>query len=185
MVLLRFLGAFIIANVVGWVFMSYKNKDILTPAFVTHCEKIKNHSHKKKQPFQEQALAFASKFSDETRLLLPSLVGGSVLAGIIQTAVPRSVLLTLSSEPTAAILTMMLLAFVVSICANVDAFFALALASVFPTSAILAFLLFGPMIDIKMIALLKTTFTTSLIARMGVLVAVLVLLISLGVHYAV
>ncbi len=185
MVLLRLIGAFIIANIVGWVFSSYKKTDVLNEDFIQYCNIEKTHQHEPNAGLKKNILEFSERFSGEAQLLLPSLVGGSVLAGIIQTAVPRSVLLTLSADPIIAILVMMLLAFVVSICANVDAFFALALASVFPTSAILAFLLLGPMVDIKMLALLRTTFTNSLLLRASTLIAVLVLTISLGVHYVI
>lgn len=44
---------------------------------------------------------------------------------------------------------MMLLAFVLSVCSTVDAFLALSFANTFTTGSILAFLVFGPMVDIK------------------------------------
>ena len=59
---------------------------------------------------------------------------------------------------------MTLLALVVAICSNVDAFFALSFASTFTPGSIVAFLLIGPLIDVKMLALLRTTFTTRLLA---------------------
>ncbi len=44
---------------------------------------------------------------------------------------------------------MQALAFVLSICSTVDAFVALAFAGTFTTGSLLAFLTFGPMVDIK------------------------------------
>ncbi len=64
----------------------------------------------------------------------------------------------------------MLLAIVVSLCSNVDAFFALSFASTFTPGSIVAFLVVGPIIDLKMMALLRTTFTTRVLAGMTVVV---------------
>jgi uncharacterized membrane protein YraQ (UPF0718 family) len=77
------------------------------------------------------------------------LVGGSMLAAAMQTVVPQPVLLALGSNPFTSIAVMMALAFVLSVCSTVDAFLALAFVNVFPPVAILAFLVFGPMVDIK------------------------------------
>ena len=67
---------------------------------------------------------------------------------------------------------MISLAMVVAICSNVDAFFALSFASTFTPGSIVAFLLVGPLVDVKMLALLRTTFRTRVLV---VLVVVVVL----------
>ena len=50
------------------------------------------------------------------------------------------------------------LAFIISVCSNVDAIFILPFASTFLPGSIVAFLVFGPIIDIKMLALMRTTY---------------------------
>lgn len=77
------------------------------------------------------------------------LVIGSLLAAAMQTVVPQATLLGLGSGPVLSILVLMALAFVLSICSTVDAFLALSFVSTFTTGSILAFLTFGPMVDIK------------------------------------
>ena len=77
----------------------------------------------------------------------------------------------------------MLLAFVVSICSNVDAFFILPFATTFLPGSILAFLVFGPVIDIKMLALMRTTFRTRVLVQLTLVVALLSLLIGLVATY--
>ena len=77
------------------------------------------------------------------------LIAGSMIAAAMQTIVPQSALLALGSGPVVSIVTLMVLAFVLSICSTVDAFVALSFASSFTTGSILAFLVFGPMVDIK------------------------------------
>ena len=83
----------------------------------------------------------------------------------------------LGSNPVLSVLAMMLLAMTVSLCSNVDAFFALSFASTFLPGSITAFLIIGPIIDVKMIALLRTTFR----ARFLVLLAVVCVLFALAV----
>jgi uncharacterized membrane protein YraQ (UPF0718 family) len=67
----------------------------------------------------------------------------------MQTLVPQSALLTLGGGALTSVLVMMVLAFVLSVCSTVDAFLALAFINTFPPAAVLAFLTFGPMVDIK------------------------------------
>jgi hypothetical protein len=47
------------------------------------------------------------------------------------------------------VLALIVLAVVLSICSTVDAFIALSFAGTFTTGSVLAFLVFGPMVDIK------------------------------------
>lgn len=77
------------------------------------------------------------------------LVGGSLLAAGMQTLVPQSALLAIGASPVTSVVAMMVLAFVLSICSTVDAFVALAFVGTFTPASILAFLVFGPMVDIK------------------------------------
>ncbi|MGC1306689.1 MAG: permease [Phormidesmis sp.] len=95
----------------------------------------------------------------ELRELGAVLVLGSAIAATVQVAVPRELILSLGQGMVSSILAMMLLAAVVSICSTVDSFFALSFAATFTSGALLAFLLFGPMIDLKNIGLLLTVFT--------------------------
>ena len=77
------------------------------------------------------------------------LVVGAFLAAAMQTLVPRSALLGVSQGPLVSVVVMVALAVLLSICSTVDAFIALAFASTFTSGSVLAFLVFGPMVDIK------------------------------------
>jgi uncharacterized membrane protein YraQ (UPF0718 family) len=77
------------------------------------------------------------------------LIIGSLLAAAMQTFVSQEVLLALGRGPVISVIVMQLLAFVLSVCSTVDAFLALAFTGTFTTGSILAFLTFGPMVDIK------------------------------------
>lgn len=94
----------------------------------------------------------------ELRELGAVLVMGSAIAATVQVAIPRETILGLGQGVVTSIVAMMVLAAVVSICSTVDSFFALSFASTFTTGSLLAFLIFGPMIDLKNIGLLLTVF---------------------------
>jgi uncharacterized protein len=77
------------------------------------------------------------------------LVIGASLAAFLQTVIPQSALLAVGRGPFLSVAVMVLLAVLLSVCSTVDAFIALAFASTFTTGSILAFLVYGPMVDIK------------------------------------
>jgi len=54
----------------------------------------------------------------------------------------------------------------------------------FTPGAVVAFLVFGPMIDIKMLALLRTTFTASALVLLTTVVASLTAVLGLAVNVA-
>ena len=123
-------------------------------------------------------------FRDEVSLMLKVLCLGALIAGATQVFVPRDVLTSLGSDPFLSILAMIALAFIISICANVDAFFALAYSNTFTVGSIVAFLVFGPMIDIKMLTMMRTTYKARLLAMITLVVTLTSILIGLVVNYA-
>lgn len=77
------------------------------------------------------------------------MIIGTAVAATLQTFVSQQGLEALGSGPVTSVLAMQALAFLLSVCSTVDAFLALAFAGIFTTGSILAFLTFGPMVDIK------------------------------------
>jgi uncharacterized membrane protein YraQ (UPF0718 family) len=77
------------------------------------------------------------------------LIIGSMIAAGLQTFIPQSTLLSIGSGPLTSVLVMVALAVILSICSTVDSFVALGFASTFSPGSIVAFLVFGPMVDIK------------------------------------
>ena len=82
------------------------------------------------------------------------LVAGCLLAALVQTLLPRQWLLALGGSPTGSVLALMALSLVISVCSSVDAFLALSFAAQVTPGALLAFLLLGPVIDLKLAGLL-------------------------------
>ena len=77
------------------------------------------------------------------------LVAGSLLAAGLQALVPQEAILAVGSGAVSSVLVLSVLAFVISVCSTVDAFVALSFVGTFTPASILAFLVFGPMVDIK------------------------------------
>ena len=107
--------------------------------------------------------------------LMALLALGCVIAALVQTWLPRSWLLAVGGAPTASILALMLLAVVVSVCSSVDAFLALGFAAQITPGALLAFLLLGPVVDLKLAGLFtvlmrpRAIVITAISASLGVL----------------
>lgn len=119
----------------------------------------------------------------ELRELGGMLILGSSIAACLQVFVPREMILDLGQGTISSIIAMMLLAAIVSICSTVDSFFALSFASTFTTSSLLAFLVFGPMIDIKAIGLMLSIFKPRMLIYLFVLIAQLTFILALHHSY--
>jgi uncharacterized membrane protein YraQ (UPF0718 family) len=107
------------------------------------------------------------------------LILGALLAATLQTVVPRAALLELGAAPVASVLVMLALAVVLSICSTVDAFIALTFAGVFSSGALLAFLVFGPMVDIKSTIMYLSIFKRGVVGAIVLLAFQMTLLAAL------
>ena len=114
--------------------------------------------------------------------LLALLVLGCLIAALVQTWLPRSWLLAVGGAPTGSILALMLLAVVVSVCSSVDAFLALGFAAQVTPGALLAFLLLGPVVDLKLVGLFTVLMRPRAIAITAITASFGVLLIGQWVN---
>ena len=115
----------------------------------------------------------------EFRELGGVMILGSAIAAAIQVLAPRELILSLGAGPISSIVVMLILAVVVSICSTVDSFFALSFASTFSSGSLLAFLVFGPMIDIKGIGLMLSIFKPKTVFYLFALAAQLTFVLTL------
>ncbi|TAE53578.1 MAG: permease [Nostocales cyanobacterium] len=111
-----------------------------------------------KKSVRDKLLLVLDNVVQELRELGGVMIIGSAIAASIQVLAPRELILSLGASPITSILAMLVLAAVVSICSTVDSFFALSFASTFTSGSLLAFLVFGPMIDIKGVGLMLSIF---------------------------
>lgn len=119
----------------------------------------------------------ASHAGAEFMTMMQVLVIGASFASATQVLIPRSAITGLGSGLVLSIIAMMSLGFVLSICSTVDAFFALSYSSIFPLPALLAFLVFGPMVSLKSVGMMLTAFRPRVVLA---LVAVTLELVFVG-----
>jgi uncharacterized protein len=178
--IIRIVSGAIIALVIGLVFSYHPNQRELMAnsavnlrnfdGFKTNIEDEVNHNN------------FLEVFRDEFFNVFKMLVIGCLLAATFQIVVPREFVSVFASEPTLSIIAMMFLAFIISICSSVDAFFALSLASTFSLGSIMAFLVFGPMIDVKTLAMLRSVFKPQTLGLLTAMVTILCIFLGLAVN---
>jgi uncharacterized membrane protein YraQ (UPF0718 family) len=174
----RVVGGLLIANFIGWLFAQHPEPEkLLAPSFEHACRVDSGQVQSKK------VSNLANLTTHELLFLLPTLIIGAVVAALVQVLVPREVLVAVGNDFFLSVLVMLLLAVIIAICSNVDSFFALSFASTFTNGSLITFLLAGPLIDVKMIALMRTTFTTQAVTIIVVAVASIAVLVGLGVNF--
>ena len=130
------------------------------------------------RPERPSPLQVLEQSSRECLDLIGLLLLGCLVSAMVQTWLPRSWLLAIGAAPTASILALMLLAVVVSVCSSVDAFLALGFAAQVTPGALLAFLLLGPVVDLKMVGLFSVLMRPRAIAITTATASLGVLLIA-------
>ena len=151
----RFVFTAIVALATGLVFaFAAKPQDVLRPTTLIpvmggDSDVIPLYASAPRKPMliglRDSIVSAGDEFFEMGRYL----IFGSLVAAAMQTLISQDVLLALGRGPVISVIVMQVLAFVLSICSTVDSFLALAFTSTFTTGSILAFLTFGPMVDVK------------------------------------
>jgi hypothetical protein len=152
MVLARFLASLLAAVAVGWVWVARGRDEWTARAGEDHA------------PAGSPWATFVATAQHDFLHAGGFLVVGAAAAATLQTVVPRSILDALSGAGALSVLALAGLAFVLAICSEADAFVAAGLTQ-FSATARLAFLVVGPMVDVKLVALQVGTFGRSFAAR--------------------
>lgn len=114
--------------------------------------------------------SFATRMLSEFAGLFQYLVIGSALAAGIQVFVDQS-LLTAQKGVYLSVMALMALAFLLSICSSVDAFVVAGLGAGLGTGPLLAFLTFGPIVNLKSMPLYARLFSGAAVAIMVIVAA--------------
>jgi hypothetical protein len=117
---------------------------------------------------------FFAHLSGDVIFMGQFLVVGAAIAATIQTFVPQTFVDSVATTPVIGLLAMMALAFVMSLCSESDAFVAASFTA-FGPAAQLAFLVFGPMMDLKLGALYLGTFRRGAVGALVTTVAAVTL----------
>ena len=136
--------------------------------------KVENFSDRLQRSFS----IAADEFFDMGRYL----VVGSLIATTLQTMVPQQLLVNIGSSPVTSVIALSLLAFVLSVCSTVDAFLALSFVNTFTTGSIIAFLVFGPMVDIKSTLMFLGVFRRRVVLYLIILPLLAAIVIGLAIN---
>lgn len=186
-VMLRAFMGLAVAWIVGAIlsYLQVENEEVLLPTsssvlacgchentvaisqLTTNMPKRKNHIH-------DVLYHTSIEFYEIGKLLII----GALISAIFKSVVPRDFLLTFGENNILSIMAMMGFAFVLSLCSEVDAFVARSFMGIFSTGSVMAFLVLGPMIDIKNYIMLSGTFKKSFVIFFTVVLFVLVFAMS-------
>ena len=112
------------------------------------------------------------------------LVIAAFLTAVLRTLVQREDLLAGATGRPLSILAMMALAFVLNLCSEADAFVAASLGDIVGFSGQMAFLVFGPMLDMKLVAMYLSLFRKRAILALTASVVAVVFITVLLYSYA-
>ncbi|MCY4538474.1 MAG: permease, partial [Chloroflexi bacterium] len=179
--LITVLVAVIVATVIG----SFADpREVLKPTSAKAGDECA-HDHALGEPGLRAKLFSAMQIgADDFFEMGRFLILGSGLAALLQTFVPQDNLLALGSGPIMSVLFMQILAFLLSVCSTVDSFLALAFVNTFSTGAIISFLSFGPMVDIKSTLMFTGVFRRKIVLYLVLLPFVLNLLAGVVINVA-
>lgn len=140
----------VVAMVVGWVIGARRPQDLLRPRGDLEAHEVEEAEVRWRRFFGHLTgdLVFMTRF----------LILGALIAATIQTFVPQSIVDRVADLPIVSLVAMMALAYLMSLCSESDAFVAASFVA-FGPSAQLAFLVFGPMVDMKLSALYVGTYS--------------------------
>ncbi|MFJ5033307.1 permease [Streptomyces sp. NPDC088560] len=145
MVLGRFAASLLVACVMGWLWQRLGRTDWLRPPA--------HGAHEGATRWE----AFWNSVRHDTVHAGGFLVLGAMAAATLKAVAPAQWLRTAAANPLVAILALAVLAVLLSICSEADAFVAASLTQ-FSLTAKLVFLVVGPMIDLKLFAMQAGTF---------------------------
>lgn len=146
---LGFIIALIVAFIIGSLFKGTQFKPSLSAV---------THSHTNNKNFLEKFWSMLQHSIDEFFDMAKYLIAGAFLAAVVQTYMPAKSLLEIGSGTAASLAVMMGLAYFLSLCSEADAFIGASFSSIFPSTSILGFLIFGPMIDLKNTLMMMSVF---------------------------
>jgi Predicted permeases len=171
--------AIAVGLLLGWIVYYFIRSDPMRSA-KGHGAGAAGHSHARNRLVETFEHAGGEFFDMGKYLIL-----GSLITAAIQAYVPRSDLAGIGQGEFASHFFMMGFAFLLSLCSNSDAFVASSFASTFSAGSLLAFLVFGPMLDIKSALMLLSLFKTRFVLLLTGLIAISVFLGAwfIGDHY--
>jgi uncharacterized membrane protein YraQ (UPF0718 family) len=160
----------ILAMVAGWAIGADDAEELLRPRPDDHHDHSADRANKGR--------AFFDHLGNDFFFMGRFVVLGAALAALLQTWIPQDIVSGIARTPIIGSLSLMAVAFVLSLCSEADAFVAVSFVQ-FPLGSQLAFLVFGPVVDAKLAFLYGATFRRRFVLRLIVVSVPIVLAGSL------
>lgn len=169
----RLIYGVIISLVIGTIMgFLYNKKEVIneTSLMESTCCHHDHHENKIIGVFKHTALDLFD--------VIKYLMFGALIASIIQVLVPRSIISIFNNSNTLSIIVLMLFAYLISLCSTSDSFVGKSLLSTFTKGSILAYLLLGPMIDIKNTIVLLGNYNKKFVATLIILIFIVIFIFT-------
>ena len=140
-----------------------------------HCHHEKHTHHSLKNDF----LSICRHTAYDLFEVVKYLMFGALLASLVQVLLPRNILMIFNNNQILSIIVMMLFAYLISLCSTSDSFVGKSLLSTFNESSIIAYLLLGPMIDIKNTIVLLGNYKKNFVWTLISIIFIVIFLFSL------
>ena len=200
----RLLGGIFISMFVGIVLSIVYKKDILLEKSIESSEQEcgcgHNHEHHGNEKHHEYHMNHNNdEKSSRLKIILNKIVSildhttkeflgvfkfliiGALIASIVQVILPQSIWNYFSNNSLASVIILMIFAYLISLCSTSDSFLGKSLFANFGEQAVLAFLILGPMIDIKNTIILLGNFKKKFVFSLIAIIFIFVLIYVLGV----
>src|ERR1700730_5839147 len=174
---LRIGFGYFIAVMIGLIVGSLQSESILRKELITTGRPSRTGIRIAPLPdsgSEKMEAGFVRKVSAAVRVATDDFLGtglyfmvGAAIAATFNTAVNQRVILPLASDSVLSIISMMTLSGILTLCSTSDAFIAATFVT-FPSAARMAFMIFGPMFDLKLIFLYSSLFKKRFVIALGV-----------------
>ncbi len=178
------IGAITIGALIGMIhkdspFKRDKIKNHKGPVIKENCACGQNHSH---SYFNNKIVGYIEQIILHTSAELYDIgrffIMGVFLSTCMQVFIPKTFILSIGGGVLSSIIVMMMLAFVLSVCSETDAFIARSFLGQFTTGSILGFLILGPMIDIKNTIMLCGSFKLNFVVKLIFLIVAICFILA-------
>ena len=178
----RLIFGIVIALVIGIIMgIIIGKKEIIKEGVVDDdcCSCHEEHQHKHKHTFKRDFLSICKHTANDLFEVVKYLMFGAMLASLVQVLLPRSVLLVFNNNQVLSIITLMIFAYLISLCSTSDSFVGKSLLSSFSEGSVMAYLLLGPMIDIKNTIVLLGNYKKNFVITLISLIFIVIFISSL------
>ncbi len=179
MVILRMAGGFVAAILIGIIVNALeKDKQSLIRDFLdngNYCNCGCNNSY---LGSKNRLLSIIEHANREFLDIMGYLIFGAFISSAFQVVVTYGGINFISRNKIFGIIIMMFLGFFLSLCSEADAFVGRSFLGNYSVSGVLAFLLLGPMLDLKNLIMIIGAFKKSFVLKFSVITVSIVFLIS-------